>query len=391
LSQQLFADRLGKSKSWVDKIERGIRTLDRFSTMSDIANVLGVDVSLLLGREQRPPAASPPGTNDVEIQRIRAALEQYDRLNILFAPRSGPPDLTELRKALRHAWLSFQRARYGVLARALPDLLQGCQVADAAYTGDDGRRASHLLSQVYQIASSTLRKLGEPELSWLAADRAMLACRRAEDRMLAGCATFRIGCALAESGRARAALEVNVNAAQQLFPTAEYARANAKELSVYGLLLLQGAMAAARIGDTTTTTDLLHGADDAAQRLGGDRNEYWTSFGPTNVKLHRVAAAVELGDGRRAVDEHASITPDRIADLMPERRAQHFLDVARAYLQIGDPRRAGEMLLEGDRWAPGELRFRPPARRAMEELLRRVCGGAPTPLADLAHSMGVTV
>ena len=27
LSQQLFADRLGKSKSWVDKVERGVRRL----------------------------------------------------------------------------------------------------------------------------------------------------------------------------------------------------------------------------------------------------------------------------------------------------------------------------------------------------------------------------
>ncbi|MFB9546127.1 helix-turn-helix domain-containing protein, partial [Micromonospora sagamiensis] len=39
MSQQVFADRLGRSKSWVDKIERGVRSLDRVSTLRDIAAV----------------------------------------------------------------------------------------------------------------------------------------------------------------------------------------------------------------------------------------------------------------------------------------------------------------------------------------------------------------
>ncbi|WP_343871410.1 helix-turn-helix transcriptional regulator, partial [Dactylosporangium roseum] len=33
MSQQVFADRLGKSKSWVDKVERGVRRLDKFSVV----------------------------------------------------------------------------------------------------------------------------------------------------------------------------------------------------------------------------------------------------------------------------------------------------------------------------------------------------------------------
>ena len=47
MSQQVFADRLGKSKSWVDKVERGVRRLDKFSVTSEIADVLQVDVQLL--------------------------------------------------------------------------------------------------------------------------------------------------------------------------------------------------------------------------------------------------------------------------------------------------------------------------------------------------------
>ena len=51
MSQQVFADRLGKSKSWVDKVERGVRRLDKFSLIHDIAQVLQVDPQLLLGQE----------------------------------------------------------------------------------------------------------------------------------------------------------------------------------------------------------------------------------------------------------------------------------------------------------------------------------------------------
>ena len=45
MSQQVFADRLGKSKSWVDKVERGVRRLDKFSAVHEIADVLQVEVT----------------------------------------------------------------------------------------------------------------------------------------------------------------------------------------------------------------------------------------------------------------------------------------------------------------------------------------------------------
>lgn len=49
MTQQQLADRLGKSKSWVDKVERGARDLDRLSVLREIARVLQVDLAYLLG------------------------------------------------------------------------------------------------------------------------------------------------------------------------------------------------------------------------------------------------------------------------------------------------------------------------------------------------------
>ncbi|MEU1607508.1 helix-turn-helix domain-containing protein [Micromonospora matsumotoense] len=60
MTQQVFADRLGKSKSWVDKVERGVRALDRYSVIQEIAEVLHLDPAILLGprrpRRRRRPA-----------------------------------------------------------------------------------------------------------------------------------------------------------------------------------------------------------------------------------------------------------------------------------------------------------------------------------------------
>ncbi len=70
MSQQAFADRLGKSKSWVDKVERGVRRLDRYSVIRDIAEVLRLDPQMLLGPRQ-PPAPAPAENG---IDAVRAAL-----------------------------------------------------------------------------------------------------------------------------------------------------------------------------------------------------------------------------------------------------------------------------------------------------------------------------
>ena len=45
LTQAVFADRLGRSKSWVEKVERGERSAGRLSVLDDICQVLHVDVA----------------------------------------------------------------------------------------------------------------------------------------------------------------------------------------------------------------------------------------------------------------------------------------------------------------------------------------------------------
>jgi transcriptional regulator with XRE-family HTH domain len=388
LSQQMFADRLGKSKSWVDKVERGVRRLDRFPVVYEIAEVLSVDPQVLL---DRPPGARDTPTDrpvgEREVAGIRAALERYDHLAATGDP-DPPPDLAELHKAVRHAWSTYQHARGGSLARLLPELLRSAQATDATCAGGaHGAASANLLGQVYQITSSALRNVGEHQLAWLAADRAVAVAQRSGDELLVGVATFRVGMALLALGRPRSALEINVSAAHRLAP--DGGRPDPQRLSVFGMLVLQGAMAAASIGDESTVRELLAVAEEAATRLGGDHNHYWSCFGPTNVQLHRVAAAVALGDGRAALAAHERIRSEGLAALVPERRLHHLLDAARGCAQLGDIGRAGALLVETDRIAPAELRSRPAARRLVGDVLRRVRGEPPPALRELAASVGV--
>ncbi|GGM51876.1 hypothetical protein GCM10011608_41070 [Micromonospora sonchi] len=73
MSQQAFADRLGQSKSWVDKVERGVRKLDRYSVIREIADVLRLDPAVLLGSRQPSPTTTPgPGGIDASDERATA-------------------------------------------------------------------------------------------------------------------------------------------------------------------------------------------------------------------------------------------------------------------------------------------------------------------------------
>ncbi|HVB45159.1 MAG TPA: hypothetical protein VNF47_20985 [Streptosporangiaceae bacterium] len=127
-------------------------------------------------------------------------------------------------------------------------------------------------------------------------------------------------------------------------------RPGPEHLSVYGSLLLRGAIAAASADDRPAALGLLEEASDAANRLGQDGNFYWTAFGPVNVLLHRVHVATRLGDAGTALAYAAKISPELVT--VAERRASLWLDMAQAYLQ----RRWAEQAVTALRAEPGRPR-----------------------------------
>ncbi|MEU7979863.1 MULTISPECIES: helix-turn-helix domain-containing protein [Micromonospora] len=376
LSQQVFADRLGKSKSWVDKVERGVRTLDKMSTLQEIAAVLRIDPAVLLGRDVQPAEVTGRAA---DVARIRVALSRYDIP--LARPTGGRPvpPVGQAARQVAHAWTTFQHARYPDLAALLPELLADVERSHAA---DPAGRAA--LVETYRITASLLVKLAVPDLAWLAVDRAMSAA--AGDPALVAAAAVQLGQVLRASDQARVAKSAMLAAAYRIAPPEIEGGAPA-ELSLCGTLLLQAAMAAASHGDDAAAVDLLDEAAALAAPVGDGQDHHRTGFGPTAVAVARAAAAIELGDTHGAVTRHKEVTRcDGWRWLPVEHRAAHLVDAARAYLQGADPVSAGRVLVDADRIAPAEIRHRPAGRDVLARVAREPA--APASLVRLAATLG---
>lgn len=247
-------------------------------------------------------------------------------------------------------------------------------------TGDDQLRARALAADAYQVTGSLLLKLGDQGLAGFAADRSMQAALSSGSPVSVAASSRIVVHSLMSGGHASAASEFAGEAAHRL--SAEVTAPDDEALSVYGALVLRGAAAAANAEDRDGATTLLDEAGATADRLGRDDNAHWTAFGPTNVVLHRVNAAVVLGDAGTAVDLARRVSVDRIT--LPERKAALYIDVAQAYGQWGRHEQALHALLAAEQVAPEEVSNRGQVHTLVSNLASR----APRRLSQQAREMG---
>jgi hypothetical protein len=159
-------------------------------------------------------------------------------------------------------------------------------------------------------------------------------------------------------------------------------------MSVAGALWLIAAVAAARRTDRAEAWARLDAAERLAELLGEDANHAWTAFGLTNVRIHRVSVAAELGDPGEALRVAAQVDPTRLAEGLRSRRAQVSLDLAWAQAQRKRDAEATLHLLEAERAAPEAIRY----NAMVSDLLREMLARARRPnsvLHDLSVRAGV--
>lgn len=387
LSQVEFAGLIGRSDSWVSQVERGVRAIDRLSVLQRVADALSVSVDELRGTEPDDTAAAAerPGA----FEALRLALTGHPAIDAVLDTQTQAltnERLDELRELHERVWPMVHASRYSDLAPIVTSLIPGLEravrVADDAELAESARK---ILSDTYQAVSAMMAKLGENDAAWIAADRAAFVAEAQHDPLALAASLFRMAHVFLTLGQIVQAQAVASAAAESLKQRAA-TDAALEVLSLWGAFHLVLAIAAARDNDRAQAHNHLRNAQEIADRIGEDRNDFGTEFGPTNVALHAVGVAVELGDAGEALDLASGIEPERLS---AERQARYLLDVAQAHAmrrQIGE---AFRCLEQAEGLTPEQTRSHRVARAVARDLMQ-LSGPHPRPeLSQLAERFGV--
>jgi transcriptional regulator with XRE-family HTH domain len=385
MSQEILASIIDRTVDWLSKVENNRIELDRLSVIKSLADALDVSLGDLLA-EPSLVDWTPDGGHRT-VPALRDALMDYRQITPFGAARHAKvvaPTLVDLDRDLSDVWTAYQASRFGYVTARLPGLLARAQAATEVHDGDELLRARRILGLGYQLAATQLTKLGEAELAWIAADRGLNAARATGDPVVTGSLYRSVTHALLSAGRYAEGVRLTEDAAGYLEPG--MAKPSLEFLSVYGTLFLTGSMAAARDNDRATTRTFLAAAKESARRLGRDANHLWTAFGPTNVAIHRVATAAELGDVQVAID----LGPQIDTTPMPmERRVRHALEVARAYSKRYRLDEAQATLLDAEQMAPEQVRYHFLSRQLVLGWIRQQRGKPSPALVGLARRLDV--
>jgi transcriptional regulator with XRE-family HTH domain len=366
LAQATLAGLVGRSEDWLSKIERGEREIRRLDVLVEVARALRVTLGDLLGE---PVLMEDEHKND-DVPAVRDALMAPQRLSkTLFGGGIEPEyvDPKPVAQWAEDAWSEYQGGRIGKVVAVLPRLIKTAQQMESA--GGDGaykRRCAAVSARIHHLAATTLSKVGESDLAWIAAERAMQAADMADDPLVLASAARSGTHALLAVGRFDDALQLGDAAARWLTPRMD--EGDPAALSLYGMLHLRSATAAARHQDRGIVNELLTKAETAAESLGVDANHWQTGFGPTNVALHRISTGLDLGDIAQVVEQSGEID----TGAMPvERQVMHLIDYARALSLIARDDDALQVLLSAEERSPQLVRHSAIAREVVRTLYRR--------------------
>ncbi|MEV0352598.1 helix-turn-helix transcriptional regulator [Nonomuraea sp. NPDC050680] len=379
LSQAVLSGLVGRSESWLSQVERGQRSVDNHTVINALAEILGLPLDELTAKKSAAMTRydAAPG--------IRRAMMGYDGLSSSIDSRlaeGSAESLVWLQHEIRRVNALYQATRYDEVGRRLPRLIVATELGSRHAPAGARRAYQTLRSLTYHCATTTLRRVSEPELAWVAADRSLAAAEEADRPLLVAVSAYRLGYVLIRLHETERALRLVLGAADSL-------RRSPRSLPVLGALYLVAVTAAAAAYDRAGVQDFLAQARQAAETIGEDRNDFWTAFGMTNVAIHEVSAAVEFGDARRAISTGESLNLSALATGLVGRRAQVHLDLARAYAVQRKDAASVNMLLQAERLSPELVRYGGRPRDLLTQLLKREHQASTPELRPLAHRAGI--
>jgi len=380
MTQEQLAERAGISVDVIRRLEQGVRHSARLNTLTKIASALGAELSVII--TPRTTFAPEP---DRGIPAIREAITSstVDQLGGL-AESDADIDLTRLTASVDSAWHIWQRGEYSILGRLLPELVAEARHAAKESSGGEQEHACSLLATVFELAAGVTVMLGHEDLAWLSTERAVAASEQCGDPVTRASAVYWAAWILRRQGRYRDSLTAATRAAETHEP--RITRATPTELTVWGGLLVNAAGAAARDDRADTATELLDFARAAAVRLGQDRVDRWSVFGPRLVAQSAVINATELGDFETAVRLAAGV--EAAGSRVPVTwESRYLLALAQAQTEIGNDVPAIAALHQTRRLTPEWIRYHRLARDLTAELKARVPAGRQPELDELSRHL----
>lgn len=349
-SQQAVAELAGMNRMTLQRIEAGTRALDKRSEIVALATALQIAPSELT---KLPVPAPTNGDADGAVEEIRLALMAVscDR------PGGQVVSSAELRARVK----TIESADYRSRGIALPGLIRDLHSTLAA-----GRDVAELLDLAVLMHAQTTRGylyiVGAPlDLRWGAATLARQAAQRKDESTARGVAAWASVIEMLASGAFRLARgELD----SVTVPT------NSREsMQLAGMLALSRSLVAAAEGQLADVDASLNYASDLAERTG-QGNAYLMGFGPVNVGLWRMAAALETADYEGAAATAESLIPEEHPSR--ERQATYWMDYGRALARLrGRQDDAVRALRRAEDLMPIRVLRNPFAREVIAELLTR--------------------
>lgn len=389
MSQSDLATAMTRSESWVSQVERGVQPVERLSILQALADALNVSV-----REVRPDAALAEEVEPEEARRsndlegLRVALTGHPALGSLFeqSPAEPIPSLADFRERVDEAWTLAHASSYGALSEHLVRLLPSIEAAVRHAPAGDRLELHSLRAKAYQVAAASFTRQDQADAAWVAADRALQAAELAGQPLEVVASLFRMAHAFMRQQHMEQAEQAAQSAVAVMAPRAKSPACPPEELSLLGAMNLVLAVINAKEGNRGRTHEHIDRARGIAARLGEDRNDFDTEFGPTNVEIHAVSTAVELGDAGLALEVAQQVDA---SSLSPERQSRFLLDVARAHAQRRHVGEATAALLESEALAPEQIHDHHLARDVIRDLIQLSEPRVPESLRGLAERSAV--
>lgn len=381
-TQARLATETGYSLAAVRAFEQGRRSLDRAAVVLAFSQALDCHPTEITGAPYVPIQTDHDGQQAVaSVAGVRRALLRHGRPARPTEQETDAVDIPQLHARVTEANQHRQAAALTKSGAVLPALLRDLQVAAELTTADQRREVFGLLASAYECAMQYLYKLGHTSDATLATERVLWASRETEDplRVLAA-RWYDAGefLTIGEHDEAGAIID------EALTELGAVRSPGPETVSLRGAFHLKASLNLARATDTKAAVRHLKKAEQAAEELGEDRNDWQMQFGPTNTALWAVSLPVEMGQGKEAVARAERVRLP--AGYSRERHSHFHIDRGRAFFYNGQREHAVRAFLEAERLAPQATRAHAGVRETVGTMIRTQKRGE---LVELGIRIGV--